>query len=67
MRSVPASATTASMPSCSLRMHPPKKYGGALVFLDLTTGEVQWKKKSETGWSESYWFDDMERKLGLEL
>ena len=36
-----------------------------MVFLDLTTGEIQWKKKPETGWAESYWFDDMERKLGL--
>ena len=44
---------------------PSKEDGGALVFLDLTTGEIQWKKKPETGWAESYWFDDMERKLGL--
>ena len=42
-----------------------KKDGGALVFLDLTTGKVRWKRKPETGWAESYRFDDLNRKLGL--
>ena len=42
-----------------------KEDGGALVFLDLTTGKVRWKRKPETGWAASYRFDDMNRKLGL--
>lgn len=44
---------------------PSKEDGGVLVFLDLISGRVRWKRGMETGWADSYKFDDVRQELGL--
>lgn len=44
---------------------PSKEDGGALVFFDLISGTVRWKRGLETGWADSYRFDDARQELGL--
>lgn len=44
---------------------PSKEDGGALVFFDLINGRIRWRTGPETGWADSYWFDDAHKELGL--
>jgi hypothetical protein len=43
----------------------PSEDGGCLAFFDLSEGEVLWKKVPETGWADSYRFDEERRKISL--
>ena len=44
---------------------PSKKDGGALVFFDLTTCMESWRITPDTGWADSYEFDDERAELKL--
>lgn len=43
----------------------PSEDGGCLALFDLWSGKLLWKKIPETGWANSYRFDDTRRKIGL--
>jgi len=43
----------------------PTEDGGCLAFFNLSEGKLLWKKVPETGWAESYRFDDERYKIGL--